>query len=256
MAARQPSTPEGEWADSAVVVEAEPTLEERQLAEALAVTMMTGRIELVWTLANEIVMNQAQATQGGAMTDGSKRLRGHSPTPSPMAPPSPASLGSLASLMSSVAGTGTGGGTQRQMVSAAVKAPAARAPQTPSIQSPTTPSSTGALPEGVPDLATWGQTLLTWGKHAPKQITYADLAGDVSEEGLSYRRWILARKASGSAGLKDLANYMFALAEAGELPMAEKTPAALIPGSLKPRVLRSSASESESASGYSTRTQR
>ena len=78
----------------------------------------------------------------------------------------------------------------------------------------------------------------------------------MSEEGLSYRRWILARKSSGSAGLKNLANYMFVRAEAGDLPMAEKTPAALIPGTLKPPVLRSSTSESESVSGYSTKSKK
>ena len=225
-----PYSPSDSWEPpSTVVVEAEPTAHELQLAQDLAVCMMSGRIELVWGLANSIATEKS-IEQRGAMTDASKRQRGgRSLSPSPTSTAGTASC----PVVDKKVEPGTAGVKPK--------------PQTPSSKKDLT--SDWTFPPGIGDIPTWGATVLDWGKCKDK--TYQEVAEDTSEGGLSYRRWLLARKDSGSPNLKDLASYLYARTCLNDLPQAP-VPQIAIPGTSKPRVFRDpEISETETTSSRS-----
>ena len=215
------SPAEGWEPPTTVVVDAEPTGPELQLAQDLAACMLAGRLELVWGLANQIATEKSNEARG-AMTDGSKRLRGHSPPASPV-------------------------NTASAPVSAAAPPKAPSKAKAAGAKKTVTPD--WSFPPGINDLPTWGATVLDWGKCKDK--TYQEVAEDVSESGLSYRRWLLARKESGSPNLKDLATYLHARTCLNDLPQAPSATLP-IPGTTKARVLRDpNLSETETSSSRS-----
>ena len=200
------------WSDGeeAIVIGSDsiPTDAEEALAEALSGVMLAGRGDLVWTYAQDIANRRLAAAQPGAMTDGSKRLRGQDG----------ADLGPLDHNE-----VFRNRPTMGPMVKNDVRASPA----------PTTPSS---LPDGVKDMTVWGSTIIRFGKLAQKSVTYLEFARDTSEGAVGYRKWLMARRHSGGPELRDLAEFLFALEDCGELPQAPKT--AMIPGSSKPRVTK------------------
>eukprot|EP00435_Cladocopium_sp_Y103_P028111 s667_g7.t1 len=45
------------------------------------------------------------------------------------------------------------------------------------------------LPEGLSDLAMWGRSVVEFGKYAPRNCTYSELAESDEKEVLSYLKW-------------------------------------------------------------------
>ncbi|CAK9081666.1 unnamed protein product [Durusdinium trenchii] len=129
-------------------------------------------------VAEELAWEKLSAgPSGGTMNDSSKRLRddpGYSTTP--YAP----AASDLTSLMSPMPSTGG---------KASIL--------TPSIE----------LPSGVESLAQWGQTLVSFGKYKG-MLSYHELMTSNSEGMESYRQFLYSHAKSGSAGLKDVVNYM------------------------------------------------
>ena len=121
------------------------------------------------------------------------------------------------------------------------------------------PSTPASLPPGVPDLSTWGETLIQFGKLSnvdpAKCKTYLEMASDTSESGMSYRKWIMSRRSTGGPELRDLAEWLFAVQEQGDLPTPPLEGASKIPGTTKTRVFRDS-SDTESSSTYRKPAQR
>lgn len=64
------------------------------------------------------------------------------------------------------------------------------------------------LPPGVPSLEKWGQSLISFGKYAPKKVIYKELLDDVSTEVMSYKKYLFDHFETGSPGLRDLVSYM------------------------------------------------
>lgn len=154
-------------------------------------------------VAEELAWEKLSAgPSGGTMNDSSKRLRddpGYSTTP--YAP----AASDLTSLMSPMPSTGG---------KASIL--------TPSIE----------LPSGVESLAQWGQTLVSFGKYKG-MLSYHELMTSNSEGMESYRQFLYSHAKSGSAGLKDVVNYMRAHGGASnDMPK--------IPGSQMPRTYKKS----------------
>ena len=70
------------------------------------------------------------------------------------------------------------------------------------------------LPQGVSDLASWGRTIIMFGKFAAKkgatEITYAEVFEPKSAEDIRYVRWVKGQVESASGHLLDLSLYFLA----------------------------------------------
>ena len=64
------------------------------------------------------------------------------------------------------------------------------------------------FPEGVPDLTTWGCTIISFGMYDKKNMAYHELAFSQEERQVSYVKWVLARAGSAQGKLKDLCEYL------------------------------------------------
>ena len=88
------------------------------------------------------------------------------------------------------------------------------------------------LPEGIPDLATWGQTVISFGQYKG-QLTYEELVSSTNERAQSYVKWCRPRTQSAQGMLKDLCAYMEYYFAADDQRCGYK-----IPGTDQFRVLR------------------
>ena len=104
--------------------------------------------------------------------------------------------------------------------------PTSRTPAPARVQPRYVPGTDVPLPDDTEDLRAWGQNLITFGKLAKKELTYADLGQDTSKEMVNYVKWVMDHQSTGGAKLKDLANYMIALKQLGQLATAPASPAA------------------------------
>ena len=66
------------------------------------------------------------------------------------------------------------------------------------------------LPPGVDTLATWGKTLIEFGKFASKDLDYNTLVAADDKESVSYRKWCKSQVDAAEGRLKDLALFLWA----------------------------------------------
>ena len=66
------------------------------------------------------------------------------------------------------------------------------------------------LPPGVDTLATWGKTLIEFGKFASKDLDYNTLVAANDKESVSYRKWCKSQVDAAEGRLKDLALFLWA----------------------------------------------
>jgi hypothetical protein len=65
-----------------------------------------------------------------------------------------------------------------------------------------------AFPAGVPDLATWGDTVIEFGQYKNQHLSYFDLVTATDERSTGYLKWCRSRSNSSSGQLKDLCDYL------------------------------------------------
>jgi len=145
----------------------------------------TGDVMDVWSAAEE--------QHGGAMTDGSKRRDDDQPIPHH---------------------------PKRVMVPQAKAYSAGTSSQVPALPAYTAvnvaagvpfpdPSGTlPAFPTGVPDLATWGDTIIEFGQYKHQNMSYIDLVTATDDRSTGYVKWCRARASSASGQLKDLCDFL------------------------------------------------
>ena len=104
--------------------------------------------------------------------------------------------------------------------------PSGQIPATVRVQPRYVPGTDVILPEDTENLRTWGQNLVTFGKLAKRELTYADVGQDNSKEMVNYAKWVMDHQSSGGAKLKDLANYLVAMKQLGQLATAPASPTA------------------------------
>ena len=95
-----------------------------------------------------------------------------------------------------------------------------------------------ALPEGVPDFATWGRTRIQFGKYEGKNMSYLHLANSQNPECLQYKLWCTRRVKTATGLLKDLAEYLVEherVTSKGYASAGSSSP--FIPGTDRPRLL-------------------
>ena len=136
---------------------------------------VVGLDDLAEDLSWEAVSPNALA---GSMTDGSKRLRDEGST----------------SKMVTYAPAGSGHDVMKNVPMPSTGYPVGA------------PSPSVALPDGVPTVERWGQTLVSFGKFKDAK-TYAELFDSTDASIASYRNYCVSHFKSGSPGLKDLVSY-------------------------------------------------
>ena len=67
---------------------------------------------------------------------------------------------------------------------------------------------TVSLPPGVPDLDTWGRTVIDFGLLKGANVCYLELYQSEAERLKSYVKWVKGRITSADAQLLDLAKYL------------------------------------------------
>ena len=92
------------------------------------------------------------------------------------------------------------------------------------------------LPPGVPTLAAWGRTKVSFGKFMNKR-TYLSLHQSNSDEDRSYKKWLAAHATNGSPHLKDLVNYLMCMGDSAMVGCHDGSQTVLIPGTDVPRVM-------------------
>ena len=160
--------------------------------------------ELLTKLVAKASMNHGTMSQG-AMTDAAKR-RGDEMDPRPKTRGAPSSY-------------------------AAVAVPAA--PELDRIV------VTG-LPEGVPDLHTWGLTVMTSGKVAAERLCYEELRASTNSDHVQYCSWLMARANTMKGQFKDFISYVQAY-EARHGKADEHQLPTFIPGTQDRRILKKKA---------------
>ena len=91
------------------------------------------------------------------------------------------------------------------------------------------------LPPGVPDVPTWGRTMISFGQYKNADMTYFDLVTSNDDRVKSYVKWCRAREKSAGGHLKDLCCFM-AHYFRGHQDEVQST--LVIPGTDQARVLR------------------
>eukprot|EP00435_Cladocopium_sp_Y103_P013288 s1396_g3.t1 len=92
---------------------------------------------------------------------------------------------------------------------------------------------TYALPAKVPDMATWGRTLITWGKYKSQNMSYADLVHAKDERALTYKNWCRQRVKTAEGHLLDFTRYLLVCDRLCSGPDLEQGP--FIPGTSEAR---------------------
>ena len=88
------------------------------------------------------------------------------------------------------------------------------------------------LPDGVPDMDTWGRTVIQWGLLKDAKKTYADVAASEVPRVKGYVKWIRPRVHTFDGEMRDLGEYLLRVAADG----TQQGP--IIPGTEKRRVLK------------------
>ena len=151
----------------------------------------TGEVLDVWTAAEDSI---------GAMTDGSKRredmlMPEHAKRA--MKPRAKASSGGQSSQGPVGAYASSGVMSEAPFPELRVKY------ETDQISSHLPP-----LPEGVPDVETWGFTLIEFGQFKNASMSYHDLVSSSEERPVAYVKWCRSRSRSATGQLKDLCDYL------------------------------------------------
>ena len=89
------------------------------------------------------------------------------------------------------------------------------------------------LPPQVPDLATWGRTIITWGKYKSEGITYAELYERQDERARTYKSWCKGRVKTAEGLLLDLTRFLLMCDHISKGPALEQGP--IIPGTSEVR---------------------
>ena len=85
-----------------------------------------------------------------------------------------------------------------------------------------------SLPHKVPDMATWGRTLITWGKYKSENMSYADLVQAQDERAMTYKNWCRQRIKSAEGHQLDFTQYLLMCDQLCCGPQLEQGP--IIPG--------------------------
>ena len=64
------------------------------------------------------------------------------------------------------------------------------------------------LPAGVPNVDTWGHTLIDFGQFKTSSMSYYELVTSTESRAIGYVKWCRARSSSASGQLKDLCDFM------------------------------------------------
>ncbi|CAE7412351.1 GIP [Symbiodinium sp. CCMP2456] len=97
------------------------------------------------------------------------------------------------------------------------------------------------FPEGIANMAQWGDTVIKFGKYKDKDLPYMDLANDLTKEALSYKKWLIGHQVTATGQCKDVASYLKRRQLANDLPMlCAGTP--VIPGTSETRSFKSGSS--------------
>ena len=64
------------------------------------------------------------------------------------------------------------------------------------------------LPPKVPNMDTWGRTIITWGQFKGCNLSYEELYLRTDEKSVGYKKWCMARLNSAEGRLLDLVRYM------------------------------------------------
>jgi len=89
------------------------------------------------------------------------------------------------------------------------------------------------LPPQVPDLTTWGRTIITWGKYKSEGITYAELFERQDERARTYKAWCKGRVKTAEGLLLDLTHFLLMCDHISKGPALEQGP--IIPGTSEVR---------------------
>ena len=89
------------------------------------------------------------------------------------------------------------------------------------------------LPPQVPDLSTWGRTIITWGKYKSEGITYAELFERQDERARTYKSWCKGRVKTAEGLLLDLTRFLMMCDHISKGPALEQGP--IIPGTTEVR---------------------
>ena len=89
------------------------------------------------------------------------------------------------------------------------------------------------FPEGIPDVETWGKTLICFGQYKNQNMTYMDLVMATDNKALGYVKWCKSHSKSAQGHLKDLCNFMMHHSADEGISFG-----VFIPGTTQTRVLR------------------
>ncbi|CAJ1456909.1 unnamed protein product [Effrenium voratum] len=89
------------------------------------------------------------------------------------------------------------------------------------------------FPEGIPDLETWGKTVICFGQYKNQNMTYMDLVMATDNKALGYVKWCKSHSKSAQGHLKDLCNFMMHHSADEGISFG-----VFIPGTTQTRVLR------------------
>lgn len=132
----------------------------------------------------------------GAMTDGSKRREMDT-----------AEIGPGKKMMTSYAGPGSSGAVPHAVPLGSLDVVNLPMPST-SEKPPQSTAVAVELPPDVPDVQTWGRTIVSFGKHANRKLTYAQFMSSTDSDLIGYRKWCYDRRNTCSDIMHDFTNYM------------------------------------------------
>lgn len=64
------------------------------------------------------------------------------------------------------------------------------------------------MPADIPDVETWGRTLISFGTYKDSNLSYLDLVSAEDSRTMNYVKWCRARGKTAQGQLRDLCNYM------------------------------------------------
>ena len=165
---------------------------------------LTGEEQVLLTRLVAKASRGSGAMTQGAMTDAAKR-RGDEMEPRPKA----RGVGSYAAVS---------------------------APEAPELEQ----TVKAGLPEGIPNLSTWGLTVMTSGKVAAERLSYEELRASTNSDHVQYCRWLMARANTMKGQFKDFISYVQAY-EARHGKADEHQLPTFIPGTQDRRILKKKA---------------
>ena len=89
------------------------------------------------------------------------------------------------------------------------------------------------LPPNVPDLDTWGRTVITWGKYKSENICYRELFERKDERAVTYKNWCRQRVKTAEGHLLDFTRFLLMADFSCQSSKEEQGP--IIPGTTEVR---------------------